>query len=63
MYVCMYVCIIFIYDLLLAPLLLYNSNTTSILLNVYGYCLMYMVITLSVALGFTQHLTLQKIWN
>ena len=27
----------FIYDLLLAPLLLYNSNTTSILLNVYGY--------------------------
>jgi len=34
--ICMYVCIfliLFMYGLLLAPLLLYNSNTTSVLLT------------------------------
>ena len=55
-YVCMYV--FFMYDLLLAPLLLYISNTTSMLLTSVN-----IVITLSVAVGCPQHLTLQKIWN
>jgi hypothetical protein len=46
------------YELLLAPLLLYNSNTTSMLLTMEN-----IVATLSFAIGYPQHLTLQKIWN
>jgi hypothetical protein len=38
MYLCVYVwmCIFFMYGLLLAPLRLYNGNTTSIVLNGYS---------------------------
>ena len=53
MYVFMYVRMYFfnfIYGLLLAPLLLYNSTTTSILLTKEN-----LVITLSVAIGYPQH--------
>jgi hypothetical protein len=53
MYVRMYVYVCIFYGLLLATLLLYNSN-------IQAYCLMSIVVTLSVALGFPQHLTLQR---
>jgi hypothetical protein len=49
---------LFMYGLLLAPLLLYNSNTTSRYLQKEN-----IVVTLSFARGYPQHLTLQKIWN
>jgi len=44
------------HGLLLAPLLLYNRNTTSIYLISID-------VTLSIAIDFPQHLTPQKIWN
>ena len=61
--VCVYVCMlytyvfifIFIYGLLLAPLL------TIVVLQ--AYFLVNIVITLIVAIGYPQHLALQKIWT